>query len=129
MQRRKNNHVVFLAQIVVARDGLRVDVVVRHAEFVERHAPPAFGLRVDPRMHQRDARCGEFVGRHIRFRRYLTNVQTRVAAVFQNVELFTFPIISVPAPKCWPSASNAFSATAKSASFIAYRNVINDVSP
>ncbi len=51
---------------------------VRHAELVERHAPPAFGLRFDPRVHQRDARRGELVRRHLGFRGDLPDVQARI---------------------------------------------------
>ena len=44
--RPKQDHVVFAAQVADARGVLGADVVVFHAELIQRHAPPAFGLGV-----------------------------------------------------------------------------------
>ena len=54
--RRKEDDVVLGREVGVLRDILRADVVVGHGDLVERQAPPAFVLRVDPGVQQRDAR-------------------------------------------------------------------------
>ena len=57
----EDDDVVFRAQVVFFRDGLRADVVEGDALGVEGIAPPAFGLRGEPGMHEGDARRGNGV--------------------------------------------------------------------
>ncbi len=54
--RAEQDHVVLRAQVGQFRHVLGADVVVLHLQLVQRHAPPALGLRAEPGVHHRDAR-------------------------------------------------------------------------
>ena len=64
--RRKNDHVILVAQVAFMRNRLRVDVVVGHMQLVQRLPPPSLRLRPAPRVHHRNARHGRIVHRHRR---------------------------------------------------------------
>ena len=55
---REDDDVVFGAQVGFFGDGLGADVVEGNAGGVEGVAPPAFGLRGEPGVHEGDARRG-----------------------------------------------------------------------
>ena len=74
-------------------DGLRADVVEGNAGAVERVAPPAFGLRGEPGVHEGDARRGDVVHRA---RRALRSVACRRARdrAARAATLSSAPLIS-----------------------------------
>src|SRR5947208_11002813 len=53
---REEDDIVLGAQVIELGDGLRADVLVGNLQIVEGHAPPAFGLRAEPGVHEGDAR-------------------------------------------------------------------------
>ena len=62
--RRKDDDVELRVQVVVLRHLLRADVGERHLRVVEGLTPPAFGLRGQPGVEQRHARCADRMGLH-----------------------------------------------------------------
>jgi len=52
---RENNYVEFRAQVRLFRYRLRADIRKWDAKLIEGQAPPAFGLRVKPGVHERNA--------------------------------------------------------------------------
>ena len=64
--RSKDNDIVFCAQVRLFGCGLRADVIEGHARVIESIAPPTFGLRAEPGVHERNARSRDRMDRHRR---------------------------------------------------------------